>query len=295
VIKVAANHSLSEAAMFERFSRSWGLVKASSAVLSANKRLMVFPVLSSICTLIVAASFLVPAFASGMLTHADRGHMTPGTAVFLFLFYLVQYFVIIFFNSALVGAALIHLRGGRPTVSDGFRIAMSKLPTILGYAVISATVGMVLRAIQERAGFIGRWIVGLLGVAWTVATFLVVPVLVSQEIGPFDAVKHSAQLLKRTWGENLIGNAGIGVAFGLLTMLVVLAGIALVLLAVSIQSTAAIVVVVALSILAVLLLAVIQSALHGIYAAAVYRYAEEGDAGVGFDKALVADAFKLKA
>jgi hypothetical protein len=281
--------------MFERFSRSWSLVKASSAVLGANKRLMVFPVLSSICTLIVAASFLIPAFASGMLGHFDRGHMTPGTAVFLFLFYLVQYSVIIFFNSALVGAASIHLRGGSPTVSDGFGIAMSKLPAILGYAVISATVGMVLRAIQERAGFIGRWIVGLLGVAWTLATFLVVPVMVNQEIGPFDAVKRSAELLKRTWGENLIGNAGIGLAFGLLTMLVVLAGAALVLLAVSTQSTIAIVVVVALCVLTMLVLAVIQSALHGIYAAALYRYAEEGEAGAGFDKALVADAFKIKA
>jgi hypothetical protein len=281
--------------MFERFSRSWSLVKASSAVLRANKRLMVFPVLSSICTLIVAASFLVPAFASGMLGHMDRGHMTPGAAVVLFLFYLAQYFIIIFFNSALVGAAMIHLRGGNPTVSDGFRIALSKLPAILGYAVISATVGMVLRAIQERAGFIGRWVVGLLGVAWTLATFLVVPVLVNQEIGPFDAVKRSAELLKRTWGENLIGNAGIGLAFGLLTMLVVVGGAALVFLAVSTHSTGAIVVVVALCVVIALTLAVIQSALHGIYAAAVYRYAEEGDAGAGFDKALVADAFKIKA
>jgi hypothetical protein len=281
--------------MFERFSRSWSLVKASGGVLGANKRLMVFPVLSSICTLIVAASFLVPALASGMFTHADRGHMTPGSAVLLFLFYLAQYFVIIFFNSALVGAAMIHLRGGSPTVGDGFRIAMSKLPSIFGYAVISATVGMVLRAIQERAGFIGRWIAGLLGVAWTLATFLVVPVLVNEDVGPFEAVKHSAQLLKRTWGENLIGNAGIGLAFGLVTMLVVLAGMALVFLAISTHSTAVIVVVATLCIVTVLMLAVIQAALHGIYSAAVYRYAEEGDAGAGFDKALVADAFKIKA
>jgi len=280
--------------MFERFSRSFSLVKASGAVLGANKRLMVFPVLSSICTLIVAASFLLPAFASGMFEHMDRGHMTPGRAMLLFLFYLVQYFVIIFFNSALIGAASIHLRGGSPTVSDGLRIATSKLPTILGYAVISATVGMVLRAIQERAGFIGRWVAGLLGVAWTLATFLVVPIIVNQEIGAFDAVKHSAQSLKRTWGENLIGNAGIGLAFGLLTMLVAVGAFALMMVAISAHSTGAVVVIVALGVLSVLVLAVIQSALHGIYAAAVYRYAEEGDAGAGFDKALIADAFKIK-
>jgi hypothetical protein len=281
--------------MFERFSRSWGLVKASGAVLNANRRLMVFPVLSSLCTLIVAASFLLPAYASGTFTHLDRGHMTPGSAALLFVFYLVQYFIVIFFNSALVGAALIYLRGGNPTVGDGLRIAMSKLPSIFGYAVISATVGMVLRAIQERAGFIGRWIAGLLGVAFTLATFLVVPVLVNKDVGPVDAVKESAQLLKRTWGENLIGNVGIGLAFGLLTILVVLAGMALVFLAISTHSVSVVVATVALCIAAVLTLAVIQGALHGIYSAAVYRYAEEGDAGIGFDKALVADAFKIKA
>jgi hypothetical protein len=281
--------------MFERFSRSWGLVKASGAVLNANKRLMVFPVLSSLCTLIVAASFLLPAYASGTFTHFDRGHMTPGSAALLFVFYLVQYFIVIFFNSALVGAALIYLRGGSPTVGDGLGIAMSKLPSIFGYAVISATVGMVLRAIQERAGFIGRWIAGLLGVAFTLATFLVVPVLVNKDVGPVDAVKESAQLLKRTWGENLIGNVGIGLAFGLLSILVILAGMALVFLAISTHSVSVVVVTVALCIAAVLTLAVIQGALHGIYSAAVYRYAEEGDAGIRFDKALVADAFKIKA
>lgn len=281
--------------MFERLSRSWGLVKASGAVLNANRRLMVFPVLSSLCTLIVAASFLLPAYASGTFTHFDRGHMTPGSAALLFVFYLVQYFIVIFFNSALVGAALIYLRGGSPTVGDGLGVAMSKLPSIFGYAVISATVGMVLRAIQERAGFIGRWIAGLLGVAWTLATFLVVPVLVNKDVGPFEAVKESAQLLKRTWGENLIGNVGIGLAFGLLSILAILAGMALLFLAISTHSIGVIVVTVALCIAAVLMLAVIQGALHGIYSAAVYRYAEEGDAGTGFDKALVADAFKIKA
>lgn len=281
--------------MFERFSRSWSLVKASSEVLRANKSLMVFPALSSICTIIVAATFLVPAFASGMIAQHDHGHMTPGEAMFLFAFYVVQYFIIIFFNAALIGAALIHLRGGQPTVGDGLRTATARLPAILGYAVISATVGMVLRAIQERAGWIGRWVAGLLGVAWTLATFLVVPLLVSEQVGPFDAVKRSAQLLKRTWGENLIGNAGIGLAFGLVTMLVVFGGIALVFLALASQSTAVVVLVVALCVVAVLMLAIIQSALQGIYAAAVYRYAHEGEAGAGFDKALVADAFKIKA
>jgi len=281
--------------MFERFSRSWALVKASCTVLAANKRLMVFPLLSGLCTLIVTASFLWPAAASGMLAHFDRGHMNPATAMLLFAFYLVQYFVIIFFNTALIGAVMVHLRGGNATLGDGLRVATSKLPTILGYAVITATVGMVLRAIEGRVGFLGSLIVSLIGSAWSLATFLVVPVLVNQDIGPFDAVKHSATLLKRTWGENLVGNAGIGIVFGLLMMLTILLSVVLIAAAGSTHSSALVVTVICLAVLAVLLLVVAQSALHGIYSAAVYRYAEEGEAGIGFDKALIADAFRLKA
>lgn len=210
--------------MFARLSRSWALVKASAGVLRSNKELLVFPALSSLCAIVVAASFFLPMFASGMFEHVDRQHSTPQFWIAMFAFYTVQYFVIIFFNVALVGAAMIRLRGGDPGVADGFRIAMSKLPAILGYAVISATVGVILRMLAERAGFIGRWIIGMIGLAWTIANFLAVPVLVVNEVGPIDAVKRSAELLKKTWGENLIGNAGIGVVFGLLTVLLLICG-----------------------------------------------------------------------
>ena len=280
--------------MFEKLSRSWALVKASASVLQADKKLLVFPALSALCTLLVAASFFVPAMLAGLFSHFDRGHMSPGRILLLFAFYLVQYFVIIFFNSALVSAALIRLRGGAPTVADGFNSAMTKLPSILIYAAISATVGMVLRALQERAGFIGRWIVGLIGLAWSLATFLVVPILVSNDINPVDAIKRSAELLKRTWGENLIGNVGIGVVFGLIMVLLIMLGVLLIVAAVASKSAVAIGLAIVLLVVAVMLMALVQSALQGIYAAAIYRYAEEGAVGGGFDQALIANAFKPK-
>jgi hypothetical protein len=280
--------------MFEKLSRSWALVKASAAVLRDDSKLLVYPTLSALCTVIVATSFFVPAVFAGVFTRSLGGHLTPGRIVLLFAFYLVQYFVIIFFNSALVAAALIRLRGGEPTLADGFNAAKTRLPAILGYAAISATVGMVLRSLQERTGFFGRWIVGLIGLAWSLATFLVVPILVNSDVGPVDAVKHSVELLKRTWGENLIGNAGIGVVFGLLNFAVILFGVLLVVPAIGSHSAAAIGVVIALLVLAIILLALVQSALQGIYAAAVYRYAEEGAASPGFDQVMIANAFQPK-
>ena len=168
--------------MFERLSRSWSLIKASAGVLAKDKELLVFPFLSAICTLIVGAAFVLPMIGLGALDGIrSGGGMSLATYVLAFLFYLVQYFVIFFFNSALVGAAMIRLDGGDPTLGDGLRIARSKVVPILGYAAIAATVGMVLRAIQERAGFIGKLISGALGVAWTLASFLVVPVLVTRD------------------------------------------------------------------------------------------------------------------
>ena len=139
-----------ETAVFERFSRSWGLIKASAGVLAQDKELLVFPLLSAICALVVAAAFVLPALGLGALDGLGNGGVPLATYLLAFLFYLAQYFVIFFFNSALVGAAMIRLDGGDPTLRDGLRIAAGKALPILGYAAIAATVGMVLRALQGR-------------------------------------------------------------------------------------------------------------------------------------------------
>ncbi|MCX7555753.1 DUF6159 family protein [Xanthomonadaceae bacterium JHOS43] len=282
--------------MFQRFSRSWSLIKASAGVLSKDKELLVFPLLSAICTLIVAAAFVLPAFGLGALDGlSDGGEGLPLLAyVLAFAFYLVQYFVIFFFNSALVGAAMIRLDGGDPTLRDGLRIASGKLLPILGYAAIAATVGMILRAIQERAGFIGKIVSGFLGVAWTVASFLVVPVLVARNVGPLDAVKESALLLKKTWGENLIGQGGVGLVFGFIFVGLVLAGGAAIVGAAMTGSGVLIGLVVAIVIIVLMLAGLIQAALSGIYSAALYRYASGDGATDGFDAGLLEHAFAAK-
>ncbi|GHC10694.1 DUF6159 family protein [Thermomonas carbonis] len=280
--------------MFERFSRSWGLIKASAGVLAKDKELLVFPLLSAICTLIVAAAFLLPAFGLGALDGLREGGMSATAYALAFLFYLVQYFVIFFFNSALVGAAMIRLDGGDPTVRDGLRIAGSKAMPILGYAAIAATVGMVLRAIQERAGFLGRIVAGLIGVAWTLASFLVVPVLVSRDIGPLDAVKESALLLKKTWGENLIGQGGVGLVFAFIFFALIIAGAAAIVAVAMTGSGVLIGLVVAVVIAALLLAALVQAALSGIYSAALYRYAMGAGDSEGFDAQLLGQAFRVK-
>lgn len=277
-----------------RFSRSWALIKASGAVLRQDKELLLFPFFSAIATLLVSASFILPLILTGAFERMDGQGPDGPAMVFLFLFYLVQYFIIFFFNSALVGAAMIRLDGGDPTVRDGLRIAGSRIVQIIGYAAIAATVGLILRIIEERAGFIGRWIAGLLGVAFTVATFLTVPILVSRDIGPIEAVKESAVLLKKTWGENIIGNAGMGVVFVLFHLVTVGIGFVFVFLAAQSGNPTLIVLVLGLVVLAIIGLALVQAALQGVYSAALYRYATDGNVGEAFPSALLGEAFRPK-
>jgi hypothetical protein len=278
--------------MFRRFSNSWQLVKASAAVLRADKELIIFPIVSAIGTLIVTATFFFPMLLAGFFD--DFTGLEVFGYIIAFAFYIVQYFVIFFANTALVGAAMIRLQGGDPTVGDGFRIAFKHISSILGYALISATVGVILRMLSERAGIIGRIVVGLIGFAWNIATYLVVPVLVMEEVGPVDAIKRSAGLLKKTWGEQIVGNFSIGAIFGLLSILVILASIPLVFLAISSEFPALIITTILIAVIALIALGLINSALSGIYAAAVYQYASKGEVGDYFDAQLIEGAFREK-
>jgi hypothetical protein len=282
--------------MFSKLSNSWELVKASAAVLRSDKELVVFPIVSAVASVVVLATFAIPMFLAGIFDsmYVDGEGFQPLGMLVAFLFYLVQYTVIFFANTALVGAALIRLRGGDPTVADGFRIASQRMGPILGYALISATVGMVLRVITERVGIVGRIVISLIGFAWNVATYLVVPVLAAEDIGPVDAVKRSAQLLKRTWGEQLVGNAGVNAVFGLIMFGVFLIGVPLIVLAAISQSMVLLGLAVLLVVLGALVLAVISSTLSGIYSAAVYQYAADGVIGGPFSADMVQSAFRAK-
>ena len=213
--------------MFERFSRSWNLIKASAAVLAKDKELLVFPLLSAIATLIVAAAFVLPALGLGALDGLgeDGAGLSIGVYVLAFLFYLVQYFVIFFFNSALVGAAMIRLRAVI-RLARRSRIATSRAPQILGYAAIAATVGMIPRAVQERAGWIGRLVAGFSAWPGPWPAFSWCRCWCRATSGPIDAVKESALLLKKTWGENLIGQGGVGLVFGLGMFALIVVGVA---------------------------------------------------------------------
>lgn len=278
--------------MFDKLHNSWQLVKASARVLQADKELIVFPIVSGIGVLLITLSFAAPMFFANIFDSIFNGQMQVLGLVMLFLFYLAQYFVIFFCNTALVGAALIRLRGGDPTVGDGFRLAFGRFAPILGYALIAATVGMILQALSRRNNSLGRFVISLIGLAWNIATYLVVPILAAEGVGPVEAIKRSVGLLKKTWGEQIIGNFGLGAFFGLINAAILITGVfAVVFTAMNFDSLALIIGLALFFLLLLLVVAVIFSTLNGIYSAAVYRYAAEGEAGEYFDPNLVVNAF----
>jgi len=281
--------------MSGRFSRSLELAKASFAVVRADKELMLLPVMSVFALLLILASLAVPvAMLGGFGAEATQGN-NPASIAGALVFYVATYFVALFFNAALVGAAMIRMDGGNPTLGDGLRIAWARKGRILGYALIAATVGLILRMIEERVGWLGALVVKLVGAAWAVATFLVIPVLVTREVGPLSAVKESAELLRETWGENIIGNFGLGLVFALVYLAWLLACAATFYFAAQTGVVVLMGAVVLVGVVVLLALSALQATMQGVYAAALYRHATHPGAAVpGFDQQLMQNAFRAK-
>jgi hypothetical protein len=277
-----------------RISRSIALVRSSWQVLSHDRELIALPAISGLATAVCVAPFFAGAFLVGVSTSGQDTQLSPIGLVLAFLGYLVAAYVTIFFQSALILAANERFSGGNPTLGSAIRAAAGRAGAILPWAIISATVSMILRSLQERSGLLGRIVLGLVGMAWALVTFLVLPILVIEGTGVKDALTRSASTFKMTWGENVVGNAGIGlvgvagVLIGLLVAGPIIAiGISGDLIAVTVAGIVVLV-------LWLIVVSVISSALSGVFQTALYRFAVLGDEPSGFSHEQIAGAFVAK-
>lgn len=234
-----------------------------------DRSLLQYPVVSGIAVLVLVALIGGPLALAGAFDTEEFGAVQ---VIALFAIYFVVYTAIIFCNSAMVSVVIAKM-DGRPASMSGWSFARANMKPILGYAAIAATVGVVLNILSRRED-IGSQLVGVIGgAAWGLATFLVVPVLVVERVGPVDALKRSAGLLKRTWGEQIIGNAGIGLFTGLLVVATVALFGGLIALAAMTGVAVLIGLAIVVAVIALGLVLAVSSALDTIYKAAVYRYA----------------------
>ena len=280
--------------MFPKLRNSWALVKASMGVLRADKELIVFPILSGLVGLLVMASFALPSLLAGLFDSFLAGGIQGIGLLAGLSFYAIESFVVLFANSALIGAAMIRLDGGNPTIGDGLRIASKHLGAIFVFSFFSGSVGWILRLLARGGKGLGRLGAAIGGLAWNMVTYLVLPVLVVEEIHPVEAIIRSATLLKKTWGEQIAINLSTDAVFGLPKLLVIGLLLLVVFQGIPSESLVVPVVVIALLVLVFLLLGLIESTLKGIYVAAVYRYAAQGEVGGFFSEEVVKGAFRPK-
>jgi len=284
-----------------RLSRSWDLVTASFSVLWQDKQLLMFPVLSGISCMVVTVLLLAGGAAifepqlgdlSALFARNNPEAVVRSPAVMgaVFALYLANYFVIIFFNVALVGVANSRFTRENWTFDRGLQLAWQRKWVILQWAFIAATVGMVLRALSERAGFIGRIVVGIIGVAWNLACYFVVPVLAFENLSPGAALHRSAELFKETWGEKVAG----GFSLGLIFFLMMIPGFLIWIGAINYAGPKGLLAGGIFMAAYFLLLSIVSSAVQGIFNTALYRYASDQTAPPGFSQNLFRDAWSQR-
>lgn len=282
--------------MFDRMANGWDLAKQSLGVVRQDMGLLLFPVISGLACMAVLASFALPLWHTNyfaLVTGQRHLPNDPIAYVIVFAFYFVNYFVITFFNSALIACAVIRFKGGEPTLGDGMRAATMRLPQILGWSAVSATVGLVLQLIESWSDKVGAVVSALLGMGWSLMSYFVVPVLVVEGVGPITAVQRSLKVMRKTWGESLTANFGISVIcflFSLPAVICLFVGIA----AMAAGNTALGAALMVFGFATVLLVALVSATVRSILLAALYIYAAEGVVPREFDSATLRQAFSPK-
>ena len=274
-----------------RFANTWRLTKTSWSLLKQDRELLWLPVLSMLTILAIVAAAAVVGFVTGSFDADGGTENLGGSAVVLGLvFAFVATATVVFYEGALVAGAHERMTGGDPTVRSAMSKAASRLPSLLGWALITMTVGLVLRFLRERLGWLGQMLTFLAEAAWGVATYLVVPAIIIDDYRSFAGVKQSMSLVRRTWGENLISQAGFGLLGFVLALPIVLVAV---LIAVLVPGVGTIVGIV-LGVAGVLAVSVVIGALGQYFKTALYEYATDGVAHGGYDIDQMRASFRSK-
>jgi len=271
------------------FTRSYKLVKESFSVLKKDKEIILYPIISGVVSIILLGFLIAGVLSTSLFGKAGDLVMYP----LLFIYYLASYFTIIFFNTGLITCANIRMNGGDPKFRDGIGNAVKNVGKIFIWALVSATIGIILSSLSRRSGLIGRLIIGLIGMAWSLLTFFVIPVMIFENVSVTDSIKKSGAIFKKTWGENVVGQFSIGVFFMLLALLGI---VPLIIGVISLTSGSFIPMILffGIAILYWVIIAIVSSSLNGVYLTALYNYASKGVVPAGFSEESIKAAWKTK-
>ena len=276
--------------MFQSIGQTFSLIRQSWRVLMQDRRMILFPLMAVATLVVVIGAFSAMAAATGSfdrLNTAASGAETEATAADMMLsgvMLFAAYFIVMFFNAALVATAMERLRGRPASIGYGLSKAGSHVPALIGWAIIAATVGLILNALRGRTdNFLGQIAVSIVGGVWAYMTFFVVPVLVVEGLGPIAAVKRSGALLKSTWGNQVTAN------FGFMLIYIGAALISFIPAALLFAVSPFLGIAVG-AVLVALAMGTVQ-ALEGIFKAALYDFAT-GSVPTGFDQSTLRSAYR---
>ncbi|MFM2331020.1 MAG: hypothetical protein RLZZ26_527 [Candidatus Parcubacteria bacterium] len=280
-----------------KFKASKMITLQALALLKQDTEILWFPVLSTVVSIIALTIFGVVLFFvsfGGSFTAIDSVSKGGGGASFyltLFVLYLVMYFIANFFVAGIYTIVDGRLHGQNLTFSDGINGARQNAAKIFWWSAISATVGVVLRMIEDRSSLVGKLIAGLFGVAWAVLTYFSLPAIVIGKLSVKDSFKQSAAVIRKMWGETIIINLGVGI---FMTGLMFFALIVTVLVIILAPSTIVIVGMGSLFLICLVLLIVLSTTLGAIFKVALYEYAVTGQIPNGFSPELIENAVRSK-
>lgn len=270
-----------------RIRRGWALTKKSWGLLNEHRSLIRFPLYGAVATTLLAIVFLGPGLY--LLDQDELAGAIPLIVIGIYVLSVVGFY----FSVGLAACADLIFRGQEATVADGLAVARERFSAICGWAALSTAISVVMGVLENQGGIGGQIAARLVGAAWSLVTFLAVPVIAIEGTGPFQTLKRSASMFRERWGQQITGNIAIGAAIFLIG---VLPAAILIVAGVVIWSSAsflgALLVVVGALVLAIALL--ISRALSGIFGVALYRYALDGEAVGGFTVEELESAVKPK-
>jgi hypothetical protein len=301
-----------------RFERSWSLFKSSLLVIVRNKQLLVFPIFISMATAVIFLFFFAPAalwptgfsyfsaehwhaladryFRSSGSQHNPHFSLSPIAGVYVAFLYFVSMFVATFFNVAFYNEILAALNGEEVSLARGLKFACSRWKAILMWAIFAGLIGLIIKVIEERFDFVGQIIAKFVGLAWSIASVFVIPVIVRDEssVNPIAMLKKSAGTLRQVWGEGLIGYVGIGAinAIVMIGSMVVLAAAAFI--SAQLHNFWLLGFVIVGWVISMVVWGYLMNVAGLVYKGALFLYASEGIVSEPYDQDMLNSAWKFK-
>ncbi len=279
-----------------RIRKGWELTKKAWGVVRANPSLLRLPIYGGLLAFVALVVFGAPAaYLLGASEEPTTAQQVGGGALGLLALYLAS-FSVIFFNVALAAAADRSFQGEEADTSYGIAVAKTRLGVIAAWALVAGLVSLFFAILRDRGGLAGQIAAGIGAAIWSLITFLVIPVLAFEGIGPFAAIKRSSSLFKDRWGQQITGNIAIGLITAMFFILgaVIAAAGGYILVTGSAAAAIAGGGLLVGGLIVVLVSVVVSGAVRGVFGVALYHYVAENQTIGPFSTADLEDAVKVK-